>query len=207
MEAIAYKAPALLTTTSPEPPAMLSPSPRPISSYLGAVLNTNGGGHSSLHSMSPTVAAPTSLSVVKDLPLRIRHRARPRRRTGRRHRPRAPSPLDEVLSSPPIPTLGGGLLLCTLNTQQMVRGCYWPRRRHLFSGSFLHSFLVPEIAACPRPNPLTFWSLHRRHGLRLYLSIPRVASLACPNEGHCVGAVVKRSLGYVGKNVWCTTRF
>ena len=44
IEAIAYKAPALPTTTSPEPPAMLSPSPRPTSSYLGAVLNTNGGG-------------------------------------------------------------------------------------------------------------------------------------------------------------------
>ena len=33
----------LQTTTLPEPPAMLSPSPRPTSSYLGAVLNTNGG--------------------------------------------------------------------------------------------------------------------------------------------------------------------
>jgi hypothetical protein len=60
IEAIAYEAPALPTTTSPEPPAMLSPSPRPTSSYLGAVLNINGGGHSSLHSMSPTVAAPLS---------------------------------------------------------------------------------------------------------------------------------------------------
>ena len=44
IEAIAYKALALPTTTSPEPPAMLSPSPRPKSLYLGAVLNTNGGG-------------------------------------------------------------------------------------------------------------------------------------------------------------------
>jgi hypothetical protein len=40
---IAYDAPALPTTTSPELPAMLSPSPRPTSSYLGAVLNTTGG--------------------------------------------------------------------------------------------------------------------------------------------------------------------
>jgi hypothetical protein len=46
IEAIAYEAPALPTTTSPEPPAMLSPSPRPTSSYLGTVLNTNGGGES-----------------------------------------------------------------------------------------------------------------------------------------------------------------
>ena len=44
IEAIAYEASALPTTTSQEPPAMLSPSPHPTSSYLGAVLNTNGGG-------------------------------------------------------------------------------------------------------------------------------------------------------------------
>ena len=44
IKAIAYKAPTLPTTTSPAPPAMLSPSPRPTPSYLGAVLNTNGGG-------------------------------------------------------------------------------------------------------------------------------------------------------------------
>jgi hypothetical protein len=49
------------------------------------------------------------------------------------------------------------------------------------------------------PIRLTFWSLHRRHGLRLYLPIPRIASLACPKEGHCVGAVVERSFCYVGK--------
>ena len=66
IKAIAYEAPALPTTTSPAPPAMLSPSPCPTSSYLGAVLNTNGGGHSLSHSMSPTVAAPTSLYVIKD---------------------------------------------------------------------------------------------------------------------------------------------
>ena len=41
---IAYDAPALPTTTSPELPAMLSPPPRPTSSYLGTVLNTTGGG-------------------------------------------------------------------------------------------------------------------------------------------------------------------
>ena len=41
---IAYDAPALPTTTSPELPAMLSPPPHPTSSYLGTVLNTTGGG-------------------------------------------------------------------------------------------------------------------------------------------------------------------
>ena len=71
IEATAYVAPALPTTTSPESLAMLSPSPCRTSSYLGAVLNTNGGGHLSLHLMLPTVAAPTSLSVVKDQPLWI----------------------------------------------------------------------------------------------------------------------------------------
>ena len=251
---IVYDAPALPTTTSPELPAMLSPSPCPTLSYLGAVLNTTGGGHSSLHATSPTVAVPTSLSVVKEVlaertsandieadgrtwalpptdmpataigedtqhtatddatprrvvaerntpgmlptlddtsssleltpaailteslssppwpttyvgavlsnmgerahatPLAVTpspqssaepqpsaaighlgmvcRRARPRCRTGRRHHPRAPSPLDEVLSSPPIPTLGEGLPSCIVNTQQMVPRCYWPCRRH-----------------------------------------------------------------------------
>ena len=64
---IAYDAPALPMTASPELTAMLSPSPRPTSSYLGAVLNTTGGGHLSSHSTSPTVAVPTSLSVVKEV--------------------------------------------------------------------------------------------------------------------------------------------
>ena len=67
IEAIAYGAPALPTTTSPDPPAMLSPSPRPTSLYLGAVRNTNGGGHLSPHSTSPTVAVPTLRSVVKEV--------------------------------------------------------------------------------------------------------------------------------------------
>jgi hypothetical protein len=75
MEAIAYEAPALPTTTLPEPLAMLSPSPCPTSPYLGAFPNTNGGGHLLLHSTLPTMAAPTSLSIIKDQPLWIRHRA------------------------------------------------------------------------------------------------------------------------------------
>ena len=67
IEAIAYGVPALPTTTSLDPPAMLSPSPRPTSLYLGAVRNTNGGGHLSPHSTSPTVAVPTLRSVVKEV--------------------------------------------------------------------------------------------------------------------------------------------
>ncbi len=76
-----------------------------------------------------------------------------------------------------------------------------------FRGHSYVAFWYPKLRHVLVPIRLTFWSLHRRHGLRLYLSIPRIKSLACPKEGHCVGAVVKRSLGYVGKNVWCTTRF
>jgi hypothetical protein len=91
----------------PEPPALLSPSPRPTLSYLGAVLNTNGGGHLSSTSTSPTVAALTRLSVVEGKPLRVRHRARPRCRTGRCNCPRAPNPSDEATPSHPSSTLGG----------------------------------------------------------------------------------------------------
>ncbi len=91
----------------PEPPALLSPSPRPTSSYLGTVLNTNGGGHSSSTSTSPTVAAPTLLSVIEGKPLRVRHCARPRCCTGRRNCPRAPNPSDEATPSHPSSTLGG----------------------------------------------------------------------------------------------------
>ena len=90
-----------------------------------------GGGHSFSHSTSPTVAAPiTTLSVVKDKPLRIRHRAQPLCRTGRCHHPCAPSPLDKVLPSSPIPTLGGGFTSCAINNQQTVRRCHRPCHCH-----------------------------------------------------------------------------
>ena len=63
-------------------------------------------------------------------PLRIRHRPQPHPCTGGRHRPRAPSPLDEVLPSLPIPPLGGGFKSRAVNNQQTVRRCHWPRHRH-----------------------------------------------------------------------------
>jgi hypothetical protein len=59
----------------PEPLALLFPSTRPTSSYLGTVLNTNGGEHSSLTLTSPTVAASTSLSIVEGKPLGVCHGA------------------------------------------------------------------------------------------------------------------------------------
>ena len=110
----------------------LSSSPRP-TTYVGAVLSNMG---ERAH-VTPLAVAPSPQSLAEPHPSAadghlgmVRCRARPRRRTGRRHRPRAPSPLDEVLSSPPIPALGGGLPLCTVNTQQTVRRRYRPRRRH-----------------------------------------------------------------------------
>jgi hypothetical protein len=126
------------TSSSPEltPAATLteslSSSPRP-TTYVGAVLSNMG---ERAH-VTPLAVAPSPQSSAEPHPSAadghlgmVRCHARPRRRTGRRHRPRALSPLDEVLSSPPIPTLGGGLPSCTVNTQQTVHPCYWPRCRH-----------------------------------------------------------------------------
>ncbi len=41
--------------------------PPPYIIYLGAVLNTKGEGHLSPHLTSPTVAVPTSRSIVKEV--------------------------------------------------------------------------------------------------------------------------------------------
>jgi hypothetical protein len=87
IKAIVHNAPALPKITSSKPPAMLSPSPRPTSSYLGAVLNTNGGGHASLAPPSPTKSAPPSPTVVKGQLLRVRQCAQPRCCTGQRNHP------------------------------------------------------------------------------------------------------------------------
>jgi hypothetical protein len=110
----------------------LSSSPRP-TTYVGAVLSNMGErAHATPLAVTPSPqssAEPQPSAADGHLGM-VCHRARPCRRTGRRHRPRAPSPLDEVLSSPPIPTLGGGLPLCIVNTQQTVPRCYRPCRRH-----------------------------------------------------------------------------
>jgi hypothetical protein len=106
------------TTPSPVPTATLTPSPRP-RSYLDTVVGPNGRGHTSSAPPSPSVrplhpsaAAPTPPTVGKS------RRATPRRRTGRRNGPRAPSPPDEASPAPPDlvlaavashpqPTMGG----------------------------------------------------------------------------------------------------
>ena len=98
-------------------------------------------------------AEPQPSAAVGHLGMVCR-RARPRCRTGCCYRPRAPSPLDEVLSSPPIPTLGGGLPSCIVNTQQTVPQCYWLGRRH---GRRHHEPRAPNLscdAALPsHPHP------------------------------------------------------
>ncbi len=91
-------------TTSPHPAAMLSTHPRPMT-YVGAVLSRMGGStHATSLALAP-LAIPSPI-VVGQLRM-VRRRARPRRRTGRRHRPHAPSPPDEVLPSHPHQTLEG----------------------------------------------------------------------------------------------------
>ena len=89
---------------------MSSSSPRP-TTYVDAVLSNMG---ERAHA-TPLVIAPSPQSSAEPQPSAadghlgmVRRRTRPRCPTGHRHRPCAPSPQDEVLPSPPIPTLGGG---------------------------------------------------------------------------------------------------
>jgi hypothetical protein len=89
-------------TTSPVPPAMLSPPPRPVS-YLDAVVNPVGRGHTLL--ARPLSSEDTSPLMA--LGIVLCQRTKPRRRTGRRNGPRAPSPLDEDTPSHPSSLLGG----------------------------------------------------------------------------------------------------
>jgi hypothetical protein len=73
--------------------------------YVGAVLSTMGG---STHATSLALAPSAIPLPIVDCQLRrVRQCAQPCRRTGRRHRPCAPSPPDKVLPSHPHPTLGG----------------------------------------------------------------------------------------------------
>jgi hypothetical protein len=78
--------------------------PRPMT-YVGAVLSTMGG---STRATSLALAPSAIPSPIVDGQLRTVHqRAQPRRRTGRRHCPCAPSPPDKVLPSHPHPMRGG----------------------------------------------------------------------------------------------------
>jgi hypothetical protein len=73
--------------------------------YVGAVHSMMGG---STRTTSLALAPSAIPSPIVDGQLRtVRQRARPCRCTGCHHRPRAPSPPDEVLPSHPHPMLGG----------------------------------------------------------------------------------------------------
>jgi hypothetical protein len=85
----------------------LTPSPTPLS-YLDAVVSPSGRGYPSSVLPSPSAApSPPSTSDTPSPTVRARQRAKPRRRTGRRNGPRAPSPPDEGLPSHPIQQQGG----------------------------------------------------------------------------------------------------
>jgi hypothetical protein len=95
-------APTMLPSAPPT--AMSSPLYRP-TSYVEAVLSTMGG---STRVMSLALAlSAIPLPIVNGQLRTVRRRARPHRRTGRRHCPCAPSPPDEVLPSHPHPTKEG----------------------------------------------------------------------------------------------------
>jgi hypothetical protein len=73
--------------------------------YVGAVLSTMGGSTCTRSLALAPVALPSP--IVNGQLQTVRQCAQTCRRTGRCHRPRAPSPPDEVLPSHPHPTLGG----------------------------------------------------------------------------------------------------
>ena len=94
--------------TSPPPSVETSPSPGPTSS-LSALLSTPlGEDYAAWAPPQHTASSPSRSSTPVDH-VAVARRARPRRRTGRRNRPRAPSPLDEGLPSHPIQQQGGAL--------------------------------------------------------------------------------------------------
>jgi hypothetical protein len=101
---IVHEAQAPPTTTSPHLAAMLSTPPCPMT-YVGAVLSTMGGSTRATSLALAPLAIPSP--IVNGQLRTVRQRARPCRCTGRRHRPRVPSPPDKVLPSHPHPTLGG----------------------------------------------------------------------------------------------------
>jgi hypothetical protein len=99
-EALAVN-PAPPTTTSPFPPSTLTPPPRP-RTYLDAVVGPSGRGSTLLATPSP----PSALARTSPT-IRAGHRVKPRRRTGRRNGPRAPSPPGEDTPSHPTRLMGG----------------------------------------------------------------------------------------------------
>jgi hypothetical protein len=89
---------------SAPPTAVSSPPHRP-TSYRDAVLSTMGGSTRVTSLALAPLAIPSP--IVNGQLRTVRRRAQPCRRTGRRYRPHAPSPPDEVLPSHPHPTKEG----------------------------------------------------------------------------------------------------
>jgi hypothetical protein len=103
--------PAPPTKTSSVPTATLPPSPRP-RTYLDAVVGPSERGYTLLAPPSPSATpSPPSASAPTTPTGRTSHRAKPRRRTGRRNGPRAPSPTDDDKPSHPTYMMGGSLAM------------------------------------------------------------------------------------------------
>jgi hypothetical protein len=83
---------------------MLSTPPRPMT-YVGTVLSTMGGSTCVTSLALAPLAIPSP--IINGQLRTIHQRTRYRRRTGRCHRPRAPSPPDKVLPSHSHPTKEG----------------------------------------------------------------------------------------------------
>jgi hypothetical protein len=98
---------APLTTMLPVP----TPSPRP-RSYLDAVVGPHGRGYTLSAPPSPSVtpSQPSAAALTPPTVGKSRH-ATPRRQTGRRNGPRAPSPPDDNKPSHPTCMMGGSLAM------------------------------------------------------------------------------------------------
>jgi hypothetical protein len=101
LEALAVD-PASPTTTSPVPPATLTPPPRP-QTYLDAVVGPSGRGST----LSATPSPPSALALASPT-ICAGHRVKPCRRTGRCNGLRAPTPFVACCKSHD-PTRGQGV--------------------------------------------------------------------------------------------------
>ena len=109
---------------SPLPSMEASPSPHPTSS-LSTVLSTSFRGSPAARALSQASASPARSSPPVDKHhMTGPRRARPRRQTGRRNRPRAPNPPDDKgLPSHPIQQQGGALKPTTTALAQATLPC------------------------------------------------------------------------------------
>jgi hypothetical protein len=151
--------------TSPVPTATLTPSPRP-RSYLDAVVGPNGRGYTSSPPPSPSATpSPPSASAPTTPTFCTGHRAKPRRRTGRRNGPRAPSPPDEDTPSHPTRLMGGSLAMAQASLHPATFGYTGGKSSQ---GGIAHPSPVRGMKT-PRTHPRRKRRPHRvcrRHGPR-----------------------------------------